>query len=65
MDILGINALLIALAGVLAIIVLLKIKSNNANYPPCYGWLPYIGCAIEFGKAPLEFIEKATRQVIN
>ncbi|XP_051008888.1 24-hydroxycholesterol 7-alpha-hydroxylase [Acomys russatus] len=33
---------------------------KNLRGPPCIrGWIPWIGVAFEFGKAPLEFIEKA------
>ncbi|XP_034376990.1 24-hydroxycholesterol 7-alpha-hydroxylase isoform X2 [Arvicanthis niloticus] len=33
---------------------------KNLRGPPCIqGWIPWIGAGFEFGKAPLEFIEKA------
>ncbi|GAB5571578.1 24-hydroxycholesterol 7-alpha-hydroxylase [Prionailurus iriomotensis] len=33
---------------------------TNLRGPPCIrGWIPWIGAGFEFGKAPLEFIEKA------
>ncbi|GAB1301083.1 24-hydroxycholesterol 7-alpha-hydroxylase [Apodemus speciosus] len=33
---------------------------KNLHAPPCIqGWIPWIGAGFEFGKAPLEFIEKA------
>ncbi|CAH7219182.1 Cyp39a1 [Phodopus roborovskii] len=33
---------------------------QNLRGPPCIqGWVPWIGAGFEFGKAPLEFIEKA------
>jgi len=38
--------------------------SSNGKLPPCYsGWWPFIGCAIEFGKAPLIFIETYRQKV--
>ena len=37
----------------------------SLNLPPCYsGWIPFLGCAVEFGKEPLNFIEKMRQQVI-
>lgn len=39
--------------------------SKNSNEPPCIsGWIPWIGAALQFGKAPLEFIEQARLKVI-
>ena len=36
----------------------------SLNLPPCYsGWIPFLGCAVEFGKEPLNFIEKMHQQV--
>ena len=32
-------------------------------YPPCLGWIPWLGCAVQFGKAPLDFIEESRRKV--
>lgn len=42
------------------IALLLFLQSKNFLGPPCIGgWIPWIGAGFEFGKAPLEFIEKA------
>ena len=38
-------------------------KNQKRKYPPSYGWIPYIGCAVEFGKSPLHFIKWATQKV--
>ena len=38
-------------------------KNQKRKYPPSYGWIPYIGCAVEFGKSPLHFINWATQKV--
>ncbi len=39
---------------------------RGARLPPLEGgWLPWIGCALEFGKAPLWHIKKAHKKVIN
>lgn len=36
----------------------------SLNLPPCYsGWIPFLGCAVEFGKEPLRFIEKMRKKV--
>ncbi|XP_007934362.1 24-hydroxycholesterol 7-alpha-hydroxylase [Orycteropus afer afer] len=44
--------------GCIAFLLLLQWK--NLRGPPCIGgWIPWIGAGFEFGKAPLEFIEKA------
>ncbi|XP_037375731.1 24-hydroxycholesterol 7-alpha-hydroxylase isoform X1 [Talpa occidentalis] len=48
----------IILLGCIALLLFLQWK--NLRGPPCIGgWIPWIGAAFEFGKAPLEFIEKA------
>ncbi|XP_049749534.1 24-hydroxycholesterol 7-alpha-hydroxylase isoform X2 [Elephas maximus indicus] len=40
--------------------LLLFLQWKNLRLPPCIGgWIPWIGAGFEFGKAPLEFIEKA------
>ncbi|XP_036910164.1 24-hydroxycholesterol 7-alpha-hydroxylase isoform X3 [Sturnira hondurensis] len=48
----------IVILGCVALLLLLQWK--NLRGPPCIrGWIPWIGAAFDFGKAPLEFIEKA------
>ncbi|KAF6113371.1 cytochrome P450 family 39 subfamily A member 1 [Phyllostomus discolor] len=48
----------IIILGCIALLLLLQWK--NLRGPPCIrGWIPWIGAAFDFGKAPLEFIEKA------
>ncbi len=39
------------------------IQSRSSNRPPQEGWLPFIGCAVEFGKAPLLFIKRCIDKV--
>ncbi|XP_077977069.1 24-hydroxycholesterol 7-alpha-hydroxylase-like [Glandiceps talaboti] len=35
------------------------LKRKNTGLPPAVaGWIPWLGCAIEFGKAPLDFIAR-------
>lgn len=47
-----------AVLGSCALFLFLKWK--GLHRPPCIqGWIPWIGAGFEFGKAPLEFIEKA------
>ena len=44
--------------------LLLFLQWKNLRGPPCIGgWIPWIGAGFEFGKAPLEFIEKARIKV--
>ena len=44
-------------------ILFFRYKKTIQNYPPCRkGWLPWIGCAIEFGKSPLWFIEENRKE---
>ncbi|XP_037586081.1 24-hydroxycholesterol 7-alpha-hydroxylase isoform X2 [Cebus imitator] len=53
-----ISPMVIIILGCLALFLLLQRK--NLRRPPCIkGWIPWIGVGLEFGKAPLEFIEKA------
>ncbi|NP_001265667.1 24-hydroxycholesterol 7-alpha-hydroxylase isoform 2 [Homo sapiens] len=53
-----ISPTVIIILGCLALFLLLQRK--NLRRPPCIkGWIPWIGVGFEFGKAPLEFIEKA------
>ncbi|ERE89288.1 24-hydroxycholesterol 7-alpha-hydroxylase isoform X2 [Cricetulus griseus] len=41
-------------------VLFLFLRWQNLRGPPCIqGWVPWIGAGFEFGKAPLEFIEKA------
>ncbi|CAM4639511.1 24-hydroxycholesterol 7-alpha-hydroxylase isoform X3 [Lepidochelys kempii] len=56
----------ITMAVVLVLVLgLLMVKfalfqPRNPNSPPCIsGWIPWLGAAFQFGKAPLEFIEQA------
>lgn len=48
----------VIILGCVALLLFLQWK--NLQGPPCIrGWIPWIGAGFEFGKAPLEFIEKA------
>lgn len=53
-----ISPTVIIILGCVALLILIKWK--NLREPPCIrGWIPWIGAGFEFGKAPLEFVEKA------
>nr|XP_022293629.1 24-hydroxycholesterol 7-alpha-hydroxylase-like [Crassostrea virginica] len=39
-------------------------KKHEQNTPPLYkGWIPWVGCALEFGVAPLGFIDEKRREL--
>ncbi|KAF6364284.1 cytochrome P450 family 39 subfamily A member 1 [Rhinolophus ferrumequinum] len=51
---------LIVVISLGCVALLLFLQWKNLQGPPCIrGWIPWIGAGFEFGKAPLEFIEKA------
>ena len=40
------------------------VRSNSARLPPVKGgWMPWVGCAIPFGKEPLWFIQRTKEEV--
>uniref|UniRef100_A0A6I8NPC6 24-hydroxycholesterol 7-alpha-hydroxylase n=1 Tax=Ornithorhynchus anatinus TaxID=9258 RepID=A0A6I8NPC6_ORNAN len=44
----------------LGLVLLLILHLRSPRGPPCIGsWIPWFGAAYEFGKAPLDFIERA------
>ena len=49
---------------VLLLSLLYLLSRRSTKYPPiCKGWIPWLGCAIEFGKRPLDFIDHKRKQV--
>ncbi|XP_053794769.1 24-hydroxycholesterol 7-alpha-hydroxylase isoform X5 [Vidua chalybeata] len=53
-------AVLLAVLLGLFIVKALLFQLRNPSSPPCIrSWIPWIGAAFQFGKAPLEFIEQA------
>ncbi|XP_072552049.1 24-hydroxycholesterol 7-alpha-hydroxylase [Salminus brasiliensis] len=47
-------------ATVVVVCLRLLFVQNDPNAPPCIrGWIPWLGAALEFGKAPLHFIAQA------
>ena len=48
---------------VIALLSLNFLVTKNVKYPPVIkGWIPGLGCAIDFGKAPLNFNKKSTEK---
>lgn len=38
-------------------------RKTNKSPPVCKGWIPWLGCAIELGKRPLDFIEEKRKEL--
>jgi len=56
--------LLLACVAVITVAIICIEIFKQKSQPPCLGyWIPWIGCAVEFGKEPLYFIERARRKV--
>ena len=54
------SVIIVASLFFLTLISVTLMKSKQAKKPPVIaGWIPWVGCAIEFGKAPLNFIKAA------
>ena len=47
----------------LSLYFLCKRVIAHKKAPPCYGWIPWLGCAVEFGNAPLLFINDIRKRV--
>ncbi|TFK08590.1 T-cell surface antigen CD2-like [Platysternon megacephalum] len=57
-------AVLLALVLGLLMVKFALFQQRNPHSPPCIsGWIPWLGAAFQFGKAPLEFIEQARVKV--
>ena len=48
---------------ILISIVYFKTRRPSSYPPVCKGWIPWLGCAVEFGKQPLDFIEQKRKEV--
>ena len=59
----GSSVLFLAVVTLIGLYYLVN-KHQKRMHPPSYGWIPYIGCAVAFGKSPLHFINWATQKVI-
>ena len=62
--------LAVAVGGSLGTLVLfvalwrLPRRSGGARLPPVKGgWIPWVGCAVPFGKEPLHFIQRTKEEV--
>jgi len=56
-------ALFLVVFLVIALLSLNFLAAKNVKYPPVIkGWIPWLGCAIDFGKEPLNFIKKSTEK---
>ncbi|KAL5011119.1 hypothetical protein ScPMuIL_013424 [Solemya velum] len=50
--------------GVIGLFYMFYKKRGKADYPPIYaGWIPWFGCAFEFGRNPLSFIEQKRKEL--
>lgn len=45
------------------ILIYFKRRSDRQLPPYFGGWIPWLGCAVNFGKQPLEFIRQKSQQV--
>ena len=56
--------IIVLMSCVLLFSLLYLLSRRSTKYPPiCKGWIPWLGCAIEFGKRPLDFIDHKRKQV--
>lgn len=59
------TGLCLALLSLLFKVLSQKIaKNGGGDLPPMHtGWIPWVGCAVEFGKAPVYYIEEKRKEV--
>ena len=58
--------LAIIVLGLLTSLLLKRARDGADKLPPIRsGWLPWLGCALEFGKEPLNFIKRTRDEVIQ
>ncbi|CAI8057545.1 24-hydroxycholesterol 7-alpha-hydroxylase, partial [Geodia barretti] len=55
-----------SVAGLVGLLCFLKLRrASELRFPPeRSGWIPWLGCAVPFGKAPLHFIQE-TREMLG
>lgn len=55
----------IGLIVVLSVLILayFKLRHEKRRIPSCGTWIPWLGCAIQFGKGPVEFIGQKRREL--
>lgn len=57
------SSIIFAALLVISLMTLNLLRTKNVKYPPIIkGWIPWLGCAIEFGKAPLTFIKESSEK---
>lgn len=59
------SALTISLIITVSLLLIIYFSSNTTkNEPPIdKGWIPWLGCAINMGEKPLQFIEQKRKEV--
>ena len=58
--------ILLVLAGLVTLLVVKRAFAlyGADKFPPVRsGWVPWVGCALEFGKEPLNFIKRTKDEV--
>lgn len=60
------NLLTLLLFGLVTVVLIIFLRQKKKHsFPPTHsGWVPWMGCAIEFGKSPLQFISSMKEKVI-
>ena len=62
MELMAVVGIVAGFLGLLCLLV--KSQRSRQNLPPeRSGWVPWLGCAVAFGKAPLLFIEDTRKAV--
>ena len=60
----SVPAVVALLLTVLVVFAAVGRHTKSGNLPPCRsGWIPWLGAAIPFGKAPLHYIESCKNEV--
>lgn len=60
----SVPAVVALLVTVLLVLAAAWRRRKSGNLPPCRsGWIPWLGAAIPFGKAPLHYIETCRNEV--
>ena len=63
-DYFGYVSVVALLVTVLVVVGAVGRRTKSGNLPPCRsGWIPWLGAAIPFGKAPLHYIESCKKEV--
>ncbi|XP_071113584.1 24-hydroxycholesterol 7-alpha-hydroxylase-like isoform X1 [Haliotis cracherodii] len=58
-NVLSLVLMVVPVSVLLYVVVTYFTRRNYEKQPPVYqGWMPWLGCALEFGRAPLTFIQQ-------